>query len=376
MCSTIDPKGQTGIVGLSIEVKIQMDERLAILTDECDPLREATLYNLAQDFSASWLSSESMPRKRYWQQIGGVEAMMKYLTDEDQRMRLLAVYACWNFAENLEFLRCEYNLGALPHIIRFVKSEDPDEKNAGVGWLWSFLEQVELLPAMEQEGVIGILVNSIRDTRFHLQLLVGCLQSCSICPSCRKTMVDLNVIEKLTAVIKQNKELSAHYTGAHKAIHHAAITLAHLLNDDRFTERTKGVQVDETLRYFMASFTPKEIFELEKQLGYSWQNLQPFYTLCESSVPEVYQMGAFCMEFLSWDGTSGQKMVDQDIVQKLVCLSWMKNRGTKFIENINQALNNLKLYYLAPSLKQICYFKLLENHGKNLRAMLEAYHLL
>jgi hypothetical protein len=53
----------------------------------------------------------------------------------------------------------------------------------------------------------------------------------------------------------------------------------------------------------MASFTPKEIFELEKQLGYSWQNLQPFYTLCESSVPEVYQMGAFCMEFLSWDGT-------------------------------------------------------------------------
>jgi hypothetical protein len=44
-------------------------------------------------------------------------------------------------------------------------------------------------------------------------------------------MVDLNVIEKLTAVIKQNKELSAHYTGAHKAIHHAAITLAHLLND-------------------------------------------------------------------------------------------------------------------------------------------------
>jgi hypothetical protein len=59
MCSTIDPKGQTGIVGLSIEVKIQMDERLAILTDECDPLREATLYNLAQDFSASWLSSES-----------------------------------------------------------------------------------------------------------------------------------------------------------------------------------------------------------------------------------------------------------------------------------------------------------------------------
>jgi hypothetical protein len=41
-----------------------------------------------------------VPRKRYWQQIGGVEAMMKYLTDEDQRMRLLAVYACWNFAEN------------------------------------------------------------------------------------------------------------------------------------------------------------------------------------------------------------------------------------------------------------------------------------
>lgn len=84
---------------------------------------------------------------------------MKYLTNEDQRLRLLAVYACWNFAENcksdnthdsniflsitviVEFLRCEYNLGALPHIIRFVKSDDPDEKNAGVGWLWSFLEQ-------------------------------------------------------------------------------------------------------------------------------------------------------------------------------------------------------------------------------------------
>ena len=72
---------------------------------------------------------------------------------------------------------------------------------------------------------------------------------------------------------------------------------------ERFTERIKSVQVEETLRYFMASFAPKHIYELEKQLGYSWQNLQPFYVLCESLVPEVYQMGAFCMEFLSWDGT-------------------------------------------------------------------------
>ena len=69
-------------------------------------------------------------------------------------------------------------------------------------------------------------------------------------------------------------------------------------------------------------------------------------------------------------------MVDQDIVQKLVCLSWMKNRGAKFIDSINQTLNNLKLYYSAPSLKQICYFKLLEHHGKNLWTTLEAYHLL
>ena len=53
----------------------------------------------------------------------------------------------------------------------------------------------------------------------------------------------------------------------------------------------------------MNSFSPTEIYRLEKQLGYSWRNLQPFYILCESVVPEVYQMGAFCMEFLSWDGT-------------------------------------------------------------------------
>lgn len=59
MCSTIDPKGQSGIAGLSKEVKVQMDERLATLNDECDPLREEILYNLAQDFSSSWLSTES-----------------------------------------------------------------------------------------------------------------------------------------------------------------------------------------------------------------------------------------------------------------------------------------------------------------------------
>jgi len=26
--------------------------------------------------------------------------MMKYLMSDDQHLRLLAVYACWNFAEN------------------------------------------------------------------------------------------------------------------------------------------------------------------------------------------------------------------------------------------------------------------------------------
>src|SRR3569623_105117 len=72
---------------------------------------------------------------------------------------------------------------------------------------------------------------------------------------------------------------------------------------ERFSERTKIVHVYENLRYIMSSFSPKEIYELEKQLGYSFQNLQPFYTLCESLVPEIYLMGAFCMEFLSWDGT-------------------------------------------------------------------------
>ena len=48
-------------------------------------------------------------------------------------------------------------------------------------------------------------------------------------------MVDLNVIEKLTAIVKDNNTLSEHYTGSHKAIHHAAITLAHLLNDGKIT---------------------------------------------------------------------------------------------------------------------------------------------
>ena len=46
-------------------------------------------------------------------------------------------------------------------------------------------------------------------------------------------MVDLNVIEKLTTVIVQNSTLASHYAGAHKAIHHAAITLAHIFNDGR-----------------------------------------------------------------------------------------------------------------------------------------------
>jgi len=65
MCSAIDPRGQTGFVGLSLEAKTQLDERKSILIDDCDPLREETLYNLAQDFSAAWLRSEERTQFYY-----------------------------------------------------------------------------------------------------------------------------------------------------------------------------------------------------------------------------------------------------------------------------------------------------------------------
>ena len=63
----------------------------------------------------------------------------------------------------------------------FVKSGTKKRYKMRILTIILILFLVELLPTMEQEGVIEILVNSIRDTRFNLQLLIGCLQSCAIC---------------------------------------------------------------------------------------------------------------------------------------------------------------------------------------------------
>lgn len=57
------------------------------------------------------------------------------------------------------------------------------------------------------------------------------------------------------------------------------------------------------------------------------------------------------------------RMISQEIPPKLLCLSWLRNRSERFKTLIAKASSIFIKNTSVPSLKQICYFKLLDTLG-------------
>jgi hypothetical protein len=107
--------------------------------------------------------------------------------------------------------------------------------------------------------------------------------------------------------------------------------------------------------------------------------MAPFYNLCESAYQEVNEVGAFCQAYLSLrrkilftvilqftnncTECNADRMIAQEIPPKLLCLSWMRNRSALFKSLIAKASSVFLKKTSVPSLKQMCYFKLMDTLG-------------
>jgi hypothetical protein len=277
-----------------------------------EPTANPQLYleNLLRRFSP-WEKPEILAKKRYWISKGGVKAMMDYLQAPNLHTRLMAAHACWNFAESLEFEKVQYELGALEQITKLIQTRGVDEYyrkalvEAGFGWLWGFLEYEETLEYVNEQNIVPVLVECVGDDNMSMSVVIGCIQSCAVHAGCRKSIVEANGIATLVGVATGTDITQ----DTLNSLHHSVITLAHLLNDDRFRQLCIDAGAAEKIRNFLETKTAEEISQIEDEQAFLWQMMAPFYNLCESAYQEVYEVGAFCQAYLSLRQCNADRMI-------------------------------------------------------------------
>lgn len=71
------------------------------------------------------------------------------------------------------------------------------------------------------------------------------------------------------------------------------------VHSDRFRQLCIDAKAPEKINNFFKTKTIEEVSNIEDEQSFLWQIMAPFYNLCESDHVDVYEVGAFCLAYLS-----------------------------------------------------------------------------